>query len=149
MRLTNQIVYMEKWNDISTDPSATRFFKACSVIVTFALNNGEIQTLEGNVKYLKGDAIMTGVKGEHWPVNRAHFDAMYEPDGNFTHGGKGQYRKKTSAFIWAKQMNESFTVSLASGDILTGKPGDWLAQYQNGQQGIVADEIFRKTYRQV
>jgi hypothetical protein len=140
---------MEKLNDISPDPVTARYIKIGSVMVDFASNDGVIQTLEGDVKYAKGDAILTGVAGEHWPVSRAHFDAMYEPAGDFAHGSDRLYRKKASAFIWAKQMTEPFTVCLASGDILTGKPGDWLTQYQDGQQGIVEDEIFRTTYQRI
>jgi len=140
---------MEKFTDISSDSAANRYIKVGSVLVTFAISDGEIQTLEGRVQYSTEDAILTGVQGESWPVGRAHFDSMYESDGDFAHGCDGKYRKKTSAYVFAKQMSETFTVSVGQGDVLTGKAGDWLVQYQGGQQGIVANEIFRKTYQRI
>nr|WP_248720232.1 PGDYG domain-containing protein [Convivina intestini] len=37
-----------------------------------------IQTLEGTMKAEVGDYIITGVKGEHWPVKPDIFDQTYE-----------------------------------------------------------------------
>lgn len=140
---------MKSRHDLSKDSAAAKYLKIVTVMVTFASSEGELRTLEGSVKYAKNDAILTGVEGERWPVNRAHFDMMYEPYGDFSHGRDGQYRKKDSEFIWARRMKKPFTVHLVTGDVLAGKLGDWLTQYQDGKQGVVADEIFKKTYQKV
>jgi hypothetical protein len=132
-----------------TDNDFDRYKKVGSVAVEFAQSSRVIQTLEGNVRCSSGDAILTGVNGERWPVSRIRFVEMYEPAGDFAHGCDGQYRKKSSAYTLAKRMDAPFTVRVGEGDILTGKAGDWLTQYADGQQGIVADDIFRKTYQRI
>ncbi|MCL4336291.1 MAG: PGDYG domain-containing protein [Candidatus Thermoplasmatota archaeon] len=43
----------------------------------FAEEDGEIETLEGKFSYKKGDAIITGVKGEKYPCRRDIFDQTY------------------------------------------------------------------------
>ena len=50
-----------------------------SVIVEFefAKEDGETKTLEGVLHYKKGDAIITGVKGEKYPCRRDIFDQTY------------------------------------------------------------------------
>jgi len=43
--------------------------------VHFAAAAGQLQTLEGPVAYAAGDAIVTGVAGEQWPVPADSFAA--------------------------------------------------------------------------
>ena len=43
----------------------------------FAEEDGEVEALGGIVKYKKGDAIITGVKGEKYPCRRDIFDQTY------------------------------------------------------------------------
>lgn len=56
--------------DLSLDPQAKQFIKTGSVSVTFAQEAGRIATHEGEVGYFSGDALITGVGGECWPVTR-------------------------------------------------------------------------------
>lgn len=61
-----------------------------------ATTDGEIVTLEGTHTYKIGDVIMTGTRGEKWPVRRDIFAETYEivsteghhaePDGLFGDG---------------------------------------------------------------
>lgn len=44
----------------------------------FAEEPGTINTLEGDLHYSKGDAIITGTHGEKWPVRRLLFNETYE-----------------------------------------------------------------------
>jgi len=135
--------------DLSIDNDVARYRKVGTVLVEFASADCVIQTLEGEVNCAAGDAILTGVQGERWPVARAHFDEMYEPAGEFVHGCNGQYRKKSSAYTLAKKMDAPFIVRVGQGDVIHGESGDWLTQYADGQQGVVADEIFSKTYQEI
>jgi hypothetical protein len=43
-----------------------------------ATADGEIETLEGTHAYRKGDVIMTGTRGERWPVKREIFAETYD-----------------------------------------------------------------------
>ena len=44
----------------------------------FATEDGVIRTLEGLMQYKKGDAIITGIKGERYVCRRDIFDESYE-----------------------------------------------------------------------
>ena len=43
----------------------------------FAEEDGEVEALGGIVKYRKGDAVITGVRGEKYPCRRDIFDQTY------------------------------------------------------------------------
>ena len=51
--------------------------KLIEVDFEFAEEDGEVEALGGKVKYKKGDAIITGVKGEKYPCRRDIFDQTY------------------------------------------------------------------------
>ncbi len=133
--------------DLSSDPAAARYEKTATVQTYFAEQDGEMDTLEGRVPYLTGDAILTGVMGEKWPVKRRVFDALYEPA---TGKGSNIYRKKQGSSVYAKQMTEAFRVKIRDGKAaLEGKPGDWLIQYTVGDAGVISNDIFCKSYRAI
>ena len=52
--------------------------KSVVIDFEFATEDGEIKTLEGVMSYKKGDAIITGVKGEKYPCRRDIFDETYK-----------------------------------------------------------------------
>jgi hypothetical protein len=122
-----------------------RYIKTVEVFVTFAAKDGSINTLEGEVPYLVGDAIMTGVRGEHWPIERKNFDEWYRA----VVGKLGYYLK--SKTVLAKQMHCAFRVPVTTNEptYLTGKAGDWAVQTSPGNLGVVSAEIFDKTYKLV
>lgn len=134
---------MSTCTDLANNPAARRYLKTATVLAEFANNSGVVQTLEGAVPYVTGDALLTGIDGERWPVARAKFDAMYEPAPD----QPGHWRKRNNTLVYAMQRAEAFTVDNQDGKaILVGQPGDWLVEYSHGDQAVVADAIFRKTY---
>lgn len=117
------------------------------VTVEFALNDGIIETLEGPVHYIRGDAIITGINGERWPVQRLKHFANYAPVPPTQTGQNGFYLKRATKTI-AKKMMQPFTVSVGyAKDPLKGRVGDWLLQYADGSHGVVAADIFSQTYQ--
>lgn len=133
--------------DLATDPEARAFSKQSSPVeVEIASCAGTLATLEGEVAYNGGDALVTGVAGERWPVGRARFDATYTPVPPTGPGQSGQYRRLPNRVL-AKQMGDAFDVPLGERGSLHGEPGDWLVQYAPGDQAVVAAQIFRQTYR--
>lgn len=133
--------------DISLCPDVRRATKRdIPVQVIFAAETGMLQTLEGLVAYEKEDALLTGVKGESWPVSRDLFDSLYTPDSGVISGQDGLYRPVTDP-VWALQMHEAFTVALPAGKgTLRGKAGDWLVQHAPGEHGVVDKDIFSLRY---
>lgn len=119
------------------------------LLVRFARDDGEIATLEGLVSYQLGDAIVTGVQGEQWPVPRERFLTAYEPIPPTQTGQEGQYSKHRRE-VWALELKEPIEIELSSHrGLLKGKVGDVLIEYAPGDQAVVASDIFAKTYEMI
>lgn len=132
--------------NLAIDPSASRYQKIATVSVEFSIQDGEADTLEGRVPYKAGDAILTGIEGEIWPVAISVFESMYAP----VEGAENIFRVKSNQFIFAKQLNQTLYVKIRNGAAsLKGNVGDWLVQYSEGNYGVVADRVFVMTYREV
>jgi hypothetical protein len=133
--------------DLSQDPQALRVCKKpISVAVEFAAMDGVCETLEGPVRFRTGDAILTGVQGERWPVRRDLFLSSYEPIPPTAPGHNGCYLKAPS-ITHALRLDQPREVPVNwQHDPLHGRPGDWLLQYADGAYGVVRDSIFRDSY---
>jgi hypothetical protein len=133
--------------DLDKNPDALRVCKKpVAVEVEFAAADGVCKTLEGEVQYSAGDALLTGGHGDHWPVRRDLFRSSYEPIPPTRAGQNGRYRK-LPALAHALRLTELFDIPASwQREALHGRPGDWLLRYGDGSFGIVQDEIFRETY---
>jgi hypothetical protein len=133
--------------DLDKNPHALRVCKKpVAVAVEFASAGGTYNTLEGEVHYEAGDALLTGIRGERWPVRRHLFRSSYEPVPPTRSGQNGRYRK-LPAVAHALRLTQFFDIPVSwQRETLHGKPGDWLIRYSDGSFGIVQDEIFRETY---
>jgi hypothetical protein len=116
------------------------------VQVRFAPEACTVQTNEGLVSAKRGDAILTGINGEHWRVSQARFPAKYRPAESTAAGEDGAYVSLPNR-VFAVPMAEGFEVLLADGESkLTGRAGDWLVDYGDGSLGIVSKRVFSDTY---
>ncbi|MDR2180955.1 MAG: DHH family phosphoesterase [Synergistaceae bacterium] len=133
--------------DISSDPRCVRAVKKdIPVPVTFASENGVMETREGTVSYRKGDALLKGSGDEAWPVALQHFMEVYVPADDIAPGENGKYSKKAFP-VFALQVEEPFMVDLSDErGRLQGGAKDWLLQYVPNNHGIVSQEIFKMTY---
>lgn len=106
---------------------------------------GIIPTLEGPVSFQAGDYLGVGVAGELWPMSRQIFEstklAITEPDS----AGFRDYA--TIGTIRAAQIPQPFAVRLASGSLIQGKAGDYLAYSDTAALWIVDRQIFNQTYK--
>ena len=135
--------------DLERDAGAGRYTKVETVEVTFASSDAAVMSREGLNHYRAGDALITGSTGDRWSVTRARFDARYEPVPPLASGAPGCYRSKPIPVL-AKQINEAFSLErVTGGDLLQGKPGDWVMQYAPGDYGIVEGAKFARVYRAV
>ncbi len=135
--------------DLSRDPNALRVRKRpLPVAVAFAREDGICATLEGPMPFRCGDAILTGVRGEHWPVTRERFETRYTPVQGQAMGQDGRYLKHPQTVL-ARRLDAPLQVMLPAGGRLTGKPGDWLLQYAADDHGIIDEDVFRTTYTPV
>jgi len=133
--------------DLAADSRALRVRKhAVPVRVAFAPADGTCDTLEGPVRYRAGDAIVTGGRGENWPVQRELFLQSHTPEAPVAPGQDGTYRKKPVT-VRALRLTQPAKVPVGwQDDPLHGQPGDWLLDYGDGSLGVVRDDIFRETY---
>lgn len=116
------------------------------VRVTFAGEGGVCQTREGGVRYREGDAIVTGVDGEQWPVDRQRFASTYDAVSPTRDGHDGLYVPRKLDML-ALQLQSPMTVFVGSeSDPLRGKPGDWLLQHGDGSYGIVSSDLFTRIF---
>lgn len=117
-----------------------------AVQVRFADQADEIETMEGLVHAAAGDAIVTGVFGEPWPVARASFAGKYEAVPPLAMGDPGVYRSLPIEVVGVR-IHEAFEVVLVDGrSRLRGDAGDWLVDYGDGALGIVNAAVFEATY---
>jgi len=126
-------------------PASEAYKNPIPLKVEFATESGVLKSLEGDVPYNPGDAIMTGVKGEMWPVKIEQFNNTYK----FSHEGDldgAKYYVSQSKPVLAVEVNEPFSVLCYQESMLEGKAGDILIQYGPNNYGIVDRDIFAQTY---
>ena len=132
--------------DLDKDPEAFKCFKKpIPLEFRIAQKPEKVQTKEGPVQAKAGAYIMTGTKGENWPIpaDQFNYDILTQD------GSTGTAAKK-KIIVPAKEMNETFEVKVSwSPNTLKGKIGDYLVQYGPGDYGVVDKEIFNETYQKL
>ena len=104
---------------------------------------GTIQTLEGPVKYPAGYYIMTGPKGEQYPITPEKFAELKDDLGN------GICTPKKIMKI-AKIADHNGTVDTSWGEKLHYKSGeDIIVRHGENDYGVVKKDIFAQTYEKV
>jgi hypothetical protein len=104
-----------------------------------ATQAGTIETLEGPVRYEAGHKIMTGPKGERYPIAPEKFEKLYDVDEKGTATPKKVIKQVRPA-------DHSGVLKTSWGE-LSYKPGDLVVRHGEGDYGVVAPDIFAKTYQ--
>jgi hypothetical protein len=108
-----------------------------------ATKPGVIQTLEGPVEHPAGYYIMTGPKGEQYPISPETFTKNKDDLGD----GRAQPKKIVKL---AKVADHSGTVDTSWGQKLQYNPDvDIIVRHGPGDYGVVKREIFDITYERV
>lgn len=133
--------------DLRRQPHALLVRKrALPMQVTFAGADGTCETLEGAVNYRTGDALLTGTRGERWPVERERFLSTYHPIPPTHAGEPGAYAKRPHTVL-ALQLAQPLAVPVASSaGVLQARASDWLLQYAPDEYGVVSNEVFLEIY---
>ena len=107
-----------------------------------AQQDGVIQTLEGPVNYRKGYYILTGPKGEQYPMPPEKFSELKDDAGNGV-----CYPKKIIKV--AKLADHDGAVKTSWGETLNYRTGeDYIVRHGPGDYGVVKKDIFAQTYKQ-
>lgn len=114
--------------------------------IVFARTPGVLETAEGPVRYREGDGIVTGDRGEKWPVSRDYVQKTYVPSDGTEFGSDGLYNK-VARKVNAMQLSEKSLVDLKDWrGVLSGSPGDWIVEYDSGDLAIVSKTNFETIY---
>jgi hypothetical protein len=104
---------------------------------------GMIQTLEGPVKYPAGYYIMTGPKGEEYPISPDSFKELKDDLGD----GVCTPKKIIKS---CKVADHSGTVDTSWGEKLQYNPDvDVIVRHGPNNYGVVKADIFKQTYAKV
>lgn len=101
---------------------------------------GTIETLEGPVKYPAGYYIMTGPKGEKYPITPERFKSLKDDLGN------GVCMPKKIVKL-AKLADHDGSVKTSWGETLNYTKGnDYIVKHGPNDYGVVKADIFKQTY---
>lgn len=105
-----------------------------------AQQDGSVQTLEGPVAYKAGYYILTGPKGEKYPMPPAKFAELKDDAGNGV-----CYPKKIMKI--AKLADHNGSVDTSWGEKLNYTAGnDYIVRHGPNDYGVVKADIFKQTY---
>ena len=108
-----------------------------------AQSDGQIQTLEGPVAYKKGYYILTGPKGEQYPMPPEKFAELKDDLGD------GVCTPKKIVKL-AKLADHDGSVKTSWGETLNYTAGnDYIVRHGPGDYGVIKTDIFDKTYAKV
>jgi hypothetical protein len=100
---------------------------------------GTVQTLEGPVNYEAGHYIMTGPKGEQYPITPEKFNTLKDDQGN------GIATPKKIMKI-AKLADHDGVIHTSWGDLNYTTGNDYIVRHGTGDYGAVKKDIFAQTY---
>lgn len=134
------ILITEEINDSwFTNGSFDTFKKPVPVKYEVAQQPGTVDTLEGPMRYDTGHYIMTGPKGERYPIDRNKFNNLYDDEGN----GIATPKKIMKT---AKVADHNGVIKTSWGDLAFTKGNDYIVRHGANDYGVVKPDIFAKTY---
>jgi len=104
-----------------------------------ALTSGTIDTLEGPVDYHAGHKIITGPKGEQYPVTAEKFADYYDDNEDGTATPKKIIKR-------AKLADHDGVVKASWGDLNYKAGEDYIVRHGENDYGVVKKDIFAQTY---
>lgn len=108
-----------------------------------ATEPGAIETLEGTVNYDAGFYIMTGPKGEQYPITPERFRDLKDDLGD----GTCQPKKIIKL---AKLADHDGSVPTSWGETLNYTAGnDYIVRHGHNDYGVVKKDIFAQTYQKL
>ena len=121
------------------DGSFKTFKLAKPVHYDTATEPGTVDTLEGPMKYDTGHKIITGPKGEKYPVSPESFEDKYDIDDEHTATPKKIIKV-------AKLADHDGVLHTSWGDLSYTKGYDIIVRHGDGDYGAVKKDIFTQTY---
>lgn len=138
--MRNLINLFESLNDEWFKDGFQTYKKPAKEHYEVAKQDGTIETLEGPVNYKAGFYILTGTKGEKYPVPPEKFKELKDDLGD----GVCQPKKIMKV---AKLADHDGVVNTSWGEKLNYTSGnDYIVRHGAGDYGVVKADIFKQTY---
>jgi hypothetical protein len=140
----NEVISAATINDNWFDQATIQVAKKANPIqYKRAIEPGSIETLEGPVEYQAGFYIITGPKGEQYPIPPAKFNELYNDNKDNTATPKKIIKV-------AKLADHNGVVNTSWGEPLNYTAGnDYIVKHGAGDYGVVKKDIFAQTYEKV
>ncbi len=132
-------ILTESVNDEWFDGGFVTYKHPAPISYETATDNGTVNTLEGPVNYQTGHKIITGPKGEKYPVSPEKFKEYYDDNGDGTATPK-------KIFKVAKLADHDGVVKASWGNLEYTNGNDYIVRHGPGDYGVVKKDIFAKTY---
>ncbi len=132
-------ILTESVNDEWFDGGFVTYKHPTPISYETATDNGTVNTLEGPVNYQTGHKIITGPKGEKYPVSPEKFKEYYDDNGDGTATPK-------KIFKVAKLADHDGVVKASWGNLEYTNGNDYIVRHGPGDYGVVKKDIFAKTY---
>ena len=129
-------------DDWFKDGSFAVYKRANPVNYELAQDSGTVDTLEGPVKYEAGHYIMTGPKGEKYPIGPEKFKTLYDDNGDGT-----ATPKKIEKI--AKLADHDGVIHTTWGDLNYTTGNDYIVRHGHNDYGAVKKDIFAQTYEKM
>lgn len=100
---------------------------------------GSVDTLEGPVAYEAGHHIVTGPKGERYPVSPDKFKTLYDDNGD----GSATPKKIIKS---ARLADHDGVLHTSWGDLAYQKGQHYIVKHGSGDFGAIRSDIFDQTY---
>ena len=126
----------DKWFE---QGSFKTFKKPAKEKYEIAQQDGTVQTLEGPVNYEAGHYIMTGPKGEQYPITPEKFRSLKDDLGN----GIAAPKKIPKV---AKLADHNGVIHTSWGDLNYTAGNDYIVRHGVNDYGAVKKDIFAQTY---
>lgn len=133
---TKLVVVNEQWFSEGTFET---FKKPAIEKYELTTSSGIVETLEGKVNYNAGHYIMTGPKGEKYPISPEKFKTLKDDHGNGTCSPKKILKK-------AKLADHDGVLHTKWGDLAYTTNNDYIVRHGDGDYGAVKKDIFTITY---
>ena len=138
------MIIKELFEDVNDNwfKGAQKVYKRANPIqYEVAKQDGTIETLEGPVNYKAGYVIITGPKGEKYPIPPKKFEGLYNDHGN-------GYATPKKIIKLAKLADHDGSIKTSWGETLNYTKGnDYLVRHGNNDYGVVKKDIFAQTYQ--
>jgi hypothetical protein len=136
----NEVTSISQINDKWFEQGSFKTFKKpAKEKYEIAQQAGTVQTLEGPVNYEEGHYIMTGPKGEQYPITPEKFHSLKDDLGN------GVATPKKIPKI-AKLADHDGVIHTSWGDLNYTTGNDYIVRHGANDYGAVKKDIFVQTY---